>query len=57
LKVTLHPADDRFLECADVARADYLVTGNKRHFPKSWRQTLIVNARELLEWIAPDLRR
>ena len=57
LKVTPYPADDRFLECADVARADYLVTGNKRHFPKSWRQTLIVNARELLEWIAPDLRR
>lgn len=57
LKVTSHSADNRFLECADVARADYLVTGNKRHFPKSWRQTLVVNARELLEWIAPDLRR
>ena len=57
LKVTPHSADNRFLECADAARADYLVTGNKRHFPKSWRQTLVVNARELLEWIAPDLRR
>jgi putative PIN family toxin of toxin-antitoxin system len=57
LKVTPHSADNRFLECADVARSDYLVTGNKRHFPKSWRQTFVVNARELLEWIAPDLRR
>jgi putative PIN family toxin of toxin-antitoxin system len=57
LKITPHSADNRFLECAEVARADYLVTGNKRHFPKSWRQTLVVNARELLEWVTPDLRR
>jgi putative PIN family toxin of toxin-antitoxin system len=57
LNVTSHSADNRFLECAEAARADYLVTGNKRHFPKSWRQTLVVNARELLEWIAPELRR
>jgi len=26
-------ADNRFLECALAARADYLVTGNKKHFP------------------------
>jgi putative PIN family toxin of toxin-antitoxin system len=57
LTVTQDPADNRFLECAEAARADYLVTGNKRHFPRSWRQTLVVNARELVEWIAPDLRR
>jgi len=57
LKVTPHAADNRFLECAEAARVDYLVTGNKRHFPKSWRQTSVVNARELLEWITPDLRR
>lgn len=57
LAVTRDPADNRFLECAEAARADFLVTGNKRHFPKSWRQTLVVNARELAEWVAPDLQR
>jgi uncharacterized protein len=57
LVITRDPADNRFLECAEAARADYLVTGNKRHFPKSWRQTLVVNARELVEWVAPDLQR
>ncbi len=57
LKVALDPADNRFLECAEAAKADYLVTGNKRHFPKQWRQTLVVNARELLEWVIPELRR
>jgi len=29
---------------------------NKRHFPKQWRQALIVSARELLEWTIPELR-
>jgi len=57
LNVTRDDADNRFLECAEAARADYLVTGNKRHFPAAWRQTLVVNARELAEWVVPELRR
>ena len=57
LTITRDPADNRFLECAEAAKADYLVTGNKRHFPKQRRQTLVVNAREVLEWIIPVLRR
>jgi uncharacterized protein len=57
LSVVHDPYDNRFLECAEAGRADYLVTGNKRHFPKSWGQTLVVNARELAEWITPDLQR
>lgn len=32
LEVPGDPDDNRFLECADAARADYLVTGNLRHF-------------------------
>jgi putative PIN family toxin of toxin-antitoxin system len=57
LTVARDPDDDCFLECAEAARADYLVTGNRRHFPKKWRQTLVVNARELVERITPDLER
>lgn len=30
-----HEPDNRFLECAQTARAQYLVTGNKKHFPFS----------------------
>ena len=41
-------SDNRFLECAETASADYLVAGNKRHFPKRWKTTEVVNARELL---------
>ena len=49
-KVSASPdeADNRFLECAAAARADFLVTGNKRHFPKRWKSTEVVNTRELL---------
>jgi putative PIN family toxin of toxin-antitoxin system len=35
----LHEADNRFLECAEAAQADYLVTSNQRHFPKAWEGT------------------
>ena len=48
-------SDNRFLECAESANADFLVTGNKRHFPKQWKKTKVVNARELLEIIPGEL--
>jgi uncharacterized protein len=37
--------DNRFLECAAAAQAEYLITGNLRHYPDSWDATRIVNAR------------
>ena len=54
-QVTTDPADNIFVECADAARADYLVTGNHRHFPKFWKNTKIISAREFLNIIAPHL--
>lgn len=57
LDVTADPDDNIFLECADAARADYLVTGNLRHFPKFWKQTKIVTSREFVELMAPHLIR
>jgi uncharacterized protein len=41
--------DNIFLECAQAAAADYLVTGNQRHFPKRWKKTKVIGARELIE--------
>ena len=57
VKAASDPDDNKFLECAAEAKAGYLVTGNKKHFPKQWRQTRIVNARELLQEITADLQR
>lgn len=56
LAVAPDPADNRFLECAEATRADFLVTGNKRHFPQRWKITSVVNARELIELIAPIVK-
>jgi putative PIN family toxin of toxin-antitoxin system len=55
LQVTSDPADNIFLECADAARADYLITGNQRHFPKFWKKTKIINAREFIGIVGPHL--
>jgi putative PIN family toxin of toxin-antitoxin system len=41
--------DNRFLECAEAAKADFLVTGNKKHFRDLYEGTSIVNAREFLQ--------
>ena len=40
--------DNRFLECAVAAGADYLITGNLRDYPGECRRTRVVNAREFL---------
>jgi putative PIN family toxin of toxin-antitoxin system len=57
LEVAKDPGDNRFLECADAARADYLVTGNQRHFPKFWKQTKMITSREFIAVVAPHLIR
>jgi putative PIN family toxin of toxin-antitoxin system len=54
-QLTTDPDDNIFLECADAARADYLVTGNQRHFPKFWKKTKIIHSREFLDIVAPHL--
>jgi putative PIN family toxin of toxin-antitoxin system len=56
LAVVSDPDDDMFLECADAARADYLITGNRRHFPVFWKGTKIITSREFLTLAAPHLR-
>ncbi len=55
LDVTLDPDDNIFIECADAARADYLITGNLKHFPRYWKRTKVVSCREFLDLIAPHL--
>jgi putative PIN family toxin of toxin-antitoxin system len=54
-QVTSDPADNMFVECADAARADYLITGNQRHFPKFWKSTKVISSREFLDLITPHI--
>ena len=40
LSLKLPDTDDAmFLQCAETAKADFLVTGNTRHFPAKWKLT------------------
>ncbi|HEV2314763.1 MAG TPA: putative toxin-antitoxin system toxin component, PIN family [Candidatus Acidoferrales bacterium] len=55
LQVTSYPDDNIFLECADAARADYLVTGNTGHFPRFWKKTKVITSREFLSLVSPHL--
>jgi uncharacterized protein len=55
LQVAKDPGDDKFLECSDAGRADYLVTGNQRHFPKFWKKTKVITSREFISIVAPHL--
>jgi putative PIN family toxin of toxin-antitoxin system len=44
-------ADNKFLECALEAQADFIITGNTRHFPfKKFQVTRIVTPREFVEF-------
>jgi putative PIN family toxin of toxin-antitoxin system len=53
LQLTKDPDDNKFMECADAARADYLITGNQRHFPRFWKKTKIITSREFISIVAP----
>jgi uncharacterized protein len=47
--------DNRFLECAHAARANYLVTGNTKHFPKTFETTAIVTPKQFIDLLLPLL--
>ena len=55
LLVTSVPDDNIFLECADAARPDYLVTGNTRLFPRFWKKTKVITSREFVSLVTPHL--
>jgi putative PIN family toxin of toxin-antitoxin system len=55
LDVTGDPDDNIFVECADEVSADYLITGNQKHFPRFWKKTKVITSREFVSLVAPHL--
>jgi putative PIN family toxin of toxin-antitoxin system len=49
LKVCSDPDDNHVLECAVAAHANYLVTGNIKHFPAAYEGVRAVTARWIIE--------
>jgi putative PIN family toxin of toxin-antitoxin system len=54
-RVAADADDDKFLACAQEARADYLITGNLRHFPDCWRATKMISPAAFLAMAAPHV--
>jgi len=52
LKVCADPDDNHVLECAAAAEAEFLITGNAKHFPKVYKATKVVSPRQLLDAFA-----
>jgi len=55
LTVTTDPDDNLVLECALEGGANYVVTGNLRHFPAKYRNIRIVSPRAFQLILAADL--
>jgi uncharacterized protein len=54
--IKMDPEDNKFLECALEARADYLVTGNRRHFTMThYDKTRIVGPGDFLYRIVKEI--
>jgi uncharacterized protein len=51
IRACADPDDDIFLECAQTAKAEFLVTGNVKHFPAAWEKIRVVTARQFLDAI------
>lgn len=49
LQLARDPDDDRVLEAAVAAGAEYLITGNLKDYPVDWPVARIVNARQFLD--------
>ena len=43
------PDDNQLLDCALAAKAQYVITGNLKHFPTQWQGIQVINARRLLD--------
>jgi len=54
LQVTADPDDNLVLECALEARADYVVTGNLRHFPKQFQDIRVISPKQFLTVLAAE---
>jgi len=54
--ISPEPKDDKFLACAVTAKADFVVTGNRKDFPRDQLgATQVVSAGELLNLITLEL--
>jgi len=55
LSISRDESDNRFYECAEAGKANFLITGNAKHFPVDHKGTMIVTPRAFIELIGSTL--
>lgn len=54
--IKIDPEDNKFLECALTAKAEFLITGNKKHFPMAhYDKTKIMSPADFLYWVVKEM--
>jgi hypothetical protein len=54
--IKIDPEDNKFLECALEAKAHYLITGNRKHFPMAhYDKTRIMSPSDFLYWVVKEM--
>lgn len=54
--IKIDPEDNKFLECALEAKAHYLITGNRKHFPMvHYDKTRIISPGDFLFWVVKEM--
>ena len=53
VEISSDPDDNIFLECAEAAKARYLVTGNTRHSPEQWKYIRVVTPKKFIDVVGP----
>ena len=54
--IKIDPEDNKFLECALEAKAQCLITGNRKHFPMAhYDKTRIMSPGDFLFWVAKEM--
>lgn len=52
LRIASDPEDNKVIECALAGRADFIVTGNIRHFPAQFQDIRVITPRDFLVVLA-----
>src|SRR5450432_555444 len=55
LSISRDESDNRFYECAEAGKVNFLITGNTKDFPLNHKGTMIVTPRDFIERIGPNL--
>ena len=52
VRIASDPDDNKVIECALAGRADFIVTGNIRHFPAQFQDVRVITPRDFLVVLA-----